>query len=216
MSWERILKIVRGRNAGDIAKLAKAFPSVLEDDVRTVAKCLPFSDRTLVLADGHVRYFDTFLSECDPILVRLQGQRIEIPYRIYLKEPAPEKIEALTEQQKVIFHCLYLRHHNGFIRQKHLEQLVGRTEAFICPFTIQLLGEYVLEILVILENIIATPVVGNYAKFLSSNNFYWTQTQSRVVSYWNEYYRSVFPALDQYVGKRIVDRLNTEIKSKQS
>ena len=135
-----------------------------------------------------------------------------MPYRIYLNEPVEDKLAALSERQQVILHCLYLRHHDGYIRQKHLEQLIGRTEAFVCPFTVQLLGEYVVEILLVLEKLITSADLTDYAEFLDSNRFYWKQTQSRMVSYWNEYYRADFPRLQDYVGKRLADRLNAAMR----
>ena len=90
--------------------------------------------------------------------------------------------------------------------------MIGRTEAFVCPFTVQLLGEYVVELLLVLEKLITSDDLTDYAEFLDSNRFYWKQTQSRMVSYWNEYYRADFPRLEDHVGKRLADRLSEAMR----
>ena len=49
--------------------------------------------------------------------------------------------------------------------------------------------------------------IGNYVKFINENSRYWKQTESRMISYWNEYYRDNFPLLKDYIGKKIVDEI---------
>lgn len=46
-----------------------------------------------------------------------------------------------------------------------------------------------------------------YAEFVGENPKYWRQTESRMISYWNEYYRYKFPKLKEYLGFEIVDRI---------
>lgn len=208
MSLSRLFNMLWDRNFEDVERVVKAFPRDLEADVRAVVNILPFSERTLLLAHRNVRHLDYLVSEFKPIVVQLCGEELQIPYRIYLNEPTETNVASLSELQKVILHCLYLRHHDGYVRQKHLEQLCGRAEKFICPYSIQLLGEYVIELLLILKTLIEPSVIADYAEFLSANSFYWKQTQSRMVSYWNEYYRQDFPRLKDYVGKHLIDRLN--------
>jgi len=212
MSLRRVFNMFWDRNFEDIERIVKAFPSGLENDVRAVIGILPFSERTLLLAHGNIRHVDFFVAEYKPLVLNLRDEEVKVPYRIYLNEPTDDRIATLSELQQVILHCLYLRHHNGYIRQKHLEKLSDKTETFICPFTVQLLGEYVVEILLVLENLITPSVLADYAEFLSSNIFYWQQTQSRMVSYWNEYYRKDVPRLADYVGKRLADRLNAALR----
>jgi len=45
-------------------------------------------------------------------------------------------------------------------------------------------------------------------KFIRDNPKFWMQTESRMISYWNEYYRRpTFPKLKDYIGKQIIDRI---------
>lgn len=211
MNLRQFFKTIWDRNSKDIDRLVKAFPSEFDNDVRATAAILPFNEREFVLTDGSIQQHDFFVTDYRPNDLLVRNGTIRVPYRVYLNEPRQDKIESLSETQQVILHCIYLRHYNGFVRQKHLELLTGKTHSFICPFTTQLLGEYVVEILLVLESIITPSVINEYAEFLCSNSFYWKQTQSRMVSYWNEHYRQDFPRLKDYVGKRLVDHLNSAI-----
>jgi hypothetical protein len=65
-----------------------------------------------------------------------------------------------------------------------------------------------MEILEVLNRHINASTIDNYIKFIKENKKYWQKTESRMISYWNEYYRrSKFPKLKDYIGKQIVDRL---------
>jgi hypothetical protein len=216
MSLRKLLSELFDRDFEDIERIVNAFPSALRGDVREVVKVLPFSERTLLLAHGSVRHEGSFVSEYQPQVLIVAGEEIKVPSRIYLNEPNEAVLERLSLRQKSVLNCIYLRHHNGYVRQKHLKQLRGESESFVCPFTVQLLGEYVIEVLEDLDGVIEQPVTASYIDFLEQNAFYWKQTQSRMVSYWNEYYRSDFPSIKDYIGKRLVDRLNEALRSPES
>jgi hypothetical protein len=196
-------------------KILNAFPSTLRQEVEKVIEVLPLNDHNVLLADGQIHKVDTLIHSNEQ-LVSLDKEELKIPYRLYFKEPSPGKEKVLTDLQKTILNCVYLRHHNGFIRQKRLERLVDKTEYFVVPFVFQLLGEYVMEILEVLEKHINPLTIDNYVKFISENQKYWAQTESRMISYWNEYYRRpMYPSYlppkyatrKEYIGQQIVDRI---------
>lgn len=65
-----------------------------------------------------------------------------------------------------------------------------------------------MEILEVLDQHINDKTIDKYVKFINENKKYWQQTESRMISYWNEYYRRPkFPKLKDYIGKLIVDRI---------
>jgi hypothetical protein len=103
-----------------------------------------------------------------------------------------------------------LRHHNGFVRQKSLERLVDNTDYYVVPFIFKLLGEYVVEILFVVVRCINEKTIDQYLKFIGENEKYWQQTESRMISYWNVYYRAIpkYKKLNDYIGKQIIDRIN--------
>ena len=178
-------------------KLLNAFPSSMQTDVEKVISILPIEKSRTHIGSSEESIF-------------LNKENLKIPSRIYFNEPFLQDEIKLTDLQKTILNCIYLRHENGFIRQRRLEKLVDKTDYFVVPFTLQLLGEYVIEILKVLQRHINSATIDNYVKFIKENQAYWEKTERRVISYWNEYYRRPqFPKFnDDYVGKKIVDRLN--------
>lgn len=201
-------------NKLEIEKLFDAFPYALRQDVEKVIKILPLNDHNILLADGQIHKVDELIHP-DEQVVLLDNEAIKIPYRLYFNEPVADKEKLLTDLQKIILNCIYLRHHNGFVRQRRLAKLIDKTDYFIVPFVFQLLGEYVMEILEVLQMHI-NPNTDNYIKFINENQKYWSQTESRMISYWNEYYRRpMYPnylppkyaTRKEYIGQQIVDRL---------
>jgi len=65
-----------------------------------------------------------------------------------------------------------------------------------------------MEILAVLQKQLNPTTIDNYLKFINENQKYWTQTKSRMISYWDVYYRRPkFPKLNDYIGKQIVDEI---------
>ncbi len=187
--------------------LLASFPQKLKTDVEIVLECLPFNDNKVKLCDGQIHKVENLIHTTNQI-VTLENEVLTIPYRIYFNEPDLKKENLLSENQKIILNCIFLRHHNGFIRQKRLEQLKDKNYFWITPFIFQLLGEYVIEIITTLDKNLNDKTIENLNLFIDDNPFYWQQTKNRVVSYWNEYYRHPKnPILKNYVGQKIVNRL---------
>ncbi|WP_216688381.1 hypothetical protein [Hymenobacter siberiensis] len=137
----------------------------------------------------------------------MDNEPLVSPYRLYFNEPDTELENKLSELQRTILSCIYLRHHNGFLRQRRLEMLFDKNEDWVAPFKLQLLGEYIFEILEVLDKHINDKSIASYMKIVSENPKYWQQTESRMISYWNEYYRWKFPKLRKYLGRQIADKI---------
>jgi hypothetical protein len=175
-------------------KILNAFPTDIQQEVESVID---------FLLDKNFDIHPTIEQD-----IILKGQKLIIPGRVYFDEPIDTTGSALTEMQQTILNCIYLRHYNGFVRQTRLEKLIDKTDFFVTPFVFQLLGEYVIEILFVVDRHINEQTIDNYIKFINENKKYWQQTESRMISYWNEYYRRPqFRKLNDYIGKQIVDRL---------
>jgi hypothetical protein len=186
-------------------QILSSFSESLRKDVEVVVRALPL-DSGIRLSTGEVFNVDSFIHS-DELPLFFKGERLKIPYRVYFNEPTEATETGLTSIQQTILNCIYLRHHNGYVRQRRMERLADKTEAFIVPFSLQLLGEYVMEILEVLDKHINGQTIDQYIAFIKENPKYWQQTQSRMVSYWNEYYRRKYPNLNDYIGKKIADRL---------
>jgi hypothetical protein len=187
-------------------RILAAFPEKLRTDVEAVISILPFEIDAIKLVDGKMHQLDNLIHP-STYRIELDNEQLIIPYRLYFNEPDIAKENTLTDIQKTILNCIYLRHHDGYLRQRRLEELIDKTEPWIIPFTLQLLGEYVLEILQVLDKHINTITIGNYFRIVKENQEYWQKTESRMISYWNEYYRFQFPKLKYYPGRLIADRI---------
>lgn len=76
------------------------------------------------------------------------------------------------------------------------------------PYLLRLAGEYVAVIVHVLA-----PLLNNaaYAQawmgFLAENPRFYQQTHSRLLSYWNAYYRQQQPDFQRYIGGQVAARL---------
>ncbi|MFD2907873.1 hypothetical protein ACFSX9_03900 [Flavobacterium ardleyense] len=176
-------------------KLLNAFPVDLKQDVEIVADFL--IDKNF---DIHPKVEQEII---------LDGQKLIIPGRVYFDIPTDTAGNSLTINQQTILNCIYLRHHNGFVRQQQLEKLIYNVkDYYVIPFVFQLLGEYVMEILEVADKHINDKTINNYLKFFNENPTYRQQTESRMISYWDVYYRRFkYNKLKEYIGRKIFDRI---------
>lgn len=169
-------------------KILKSFPPNLEKDVQAVLNILKIKEEDINSPKN---------------VVIIKGTSIMIPERIYFNEPIYVN---LTTVQKYILDCIFTRHHNGFIRQHHLQNLLCCKEYWAIPFCFKLLGEYVKEILYDVKTHIENNFE-NYLCFIGENKDFFNKTKSRMISYWNCYYRKTFPKYESYIGSQIFNNL---------
>lgn len=174
--------------------ITNAFPKKLTPDVIEVLKIIPLETKLDLMSS-------------DSYDVNINGEKLKIPVRIYFNEPKKQNEKHLTERQKDILSCLYTRHHNGYIREERLKKLSEKPENWKTPFIVQLLGEYIYELFPIIGERVNEETLEFYQEFKNENPKYWQQTESRVASCWNEYYRYKFPNLKEYLGIEIINRI---------
>lgn len=168
--------------------LHAAFPAGLAADVDRVAASLP-----------HARYPPT--EDCiGPI--RIGGEPLRIPYRVYFPELSPPA--ALTETQRRIWSCVYSRHHDGRVRERNLGLLLDADDGWITPFVVQLLGEYVLEIVQLIDSRRDVLDRTQYRQLVIENAAFLRLTKQRAVSYWNCYHWRQFRRKEDYPGFRLI------------
>jgi len=139
--------------------------------------------------------------------VRFGGDHLNIPFRVYCSAPHAERTKGVADPQSIILACIYSRHHDGFVRERYLLDLLASREAWIPPFVLQLVGEYVLEIVQLIAERVDALRNESYAQFASENSAFLALIRQRVVSYWNCYYRSQFPRLTAYPAFTLLDAL---------
>ncbi len=155
----------------DNSELKYAFPSRLCSDALVAAEALP-KNRS---------WWNSFK-------VCVNNENLSIPDRVR-HDPASVKIGRFSLLQKNLVDCILTRHNDGFVRQKYLAQIVSSNYAWVPPFVIQLLGEYVVEILQVIEANLGNLDKSVYTPFLRANPDFLALTEQRVISYWDCYYR---------------------------
>jgi hypothetical protein len=174
-------------------RLCSAFPASLAYDVATVFDWIPAAQHT---PSPH---------DIGPILVA--GERLRIPFRFYSAPPHESAMPELKPDQNAILSCIYTRHHDGYIRQEFAGRLFKRDQPWVIPFLLQLVGEYVCEIVqLVLDHVpdLNSDTIGTFA---AENPQFIAITCRRVISYWNEYYRRQFPRFIDYPGYQIMNLL---------
>src|SRR6266700_3005567 len=169
------------------AALISAFPSVVRADASAAVAALPDSARP----------FQIFS-------VRVSGENVFIPRRIYhgpLDVSAGFRLRFTNTLQQEMIDCIFSRHADGFIREKHLKRIVQSRYVWIPPFVIQLAGEYVIEILRAIEQALPHLDSAVYGDFVRSNPEFIQKTKQGIASYWDCYHRSV--PREQYPGFRV-------------
>jgi len=187
-------------------RLTKAFPKELHSDLNAVLKILPLEEKKIEHSDGKTYELDSLIHSSEHHAV-INNETLTIPYRIYFDEPKLELEKTLTDKQRDILNCIYLRHHNGYLREKRLKQLSDKIEKWTIPFIVQLIGEYVYELLPIIDKKVNAKTLITFNEFRFENRKYFQQTESRMISYWDVYHREISPKLKEYLGFRIVNRI---------
>jgi hypothetical protein len=181
LSWPRDLIRNRRRVLPTIAPTeAFAFRPDHLADYEVVTTAMPRSNHDLPLS------FD----------VKIYDDWLRIPHRIYNPEPTPEALGRLSQRQALMLNCLYTRHHDGYVRHRHLKPLLRADEPWVAPYVVALVGEYVVEIVQDIADglmLDAGPRTWQriiFGRFARENTAYMTLIHQRVWSYWRAYYAS--------------------------
>ena len=166
------------------AGLVAAFPTALREHVLAALETFPEPEHP----------------SAGEFSVKVARELVTIPYRLH-HSPGHIKTDYLTDLEKDIVDCLLTRHHDGFIRQQHLERIIRSGNPWVPPFVVQFLGEYSIEIIGVIHDNLNALDHSLYREFLQANVEFFTQTAQRVESYWDRYHR-VHPR-DDYVGFKV-------------
>ena len=168
--------------------LQEGFPKEISDDVMKVCGLIP-RKTSQTLQDVEYTH---------------GGQLIKFAYRNYYMDIADSYIETLTDQQKMVLHCIYSRNYDGYVRQKHLKWLLSMAyEEWAIPYIVKICDEYVIEIVEMTYNILKDEDTAPFRNFCIENKEELCKSYSRMTSYWNEYYRHRYSDLQQYVGTKL-------------
>lgn len=125
-----------------------------------------------------------------------------MPARIYVDEA---EFRRRYPDAQAVADSLLTRHHDGFVRARALARLLAANRAWAPPFIVQLIGEYVIEILDQIDEAFERIDPVALGGFVRGNRAFLSLTRQRVASYWDCYYRRI--PRDDYVGFRLTRRL---------
>ena len=178
--------------AAQLALFMDAFPASLEPQVAQAACALDMSTygvhadkRTCFVVGGETRWLPARL-----------GARVSENVR-----------RGLAPEAALILDALMTRHHDGFVRQRHLRRLFDAPRVHTVPFMLHLLGEHVYEVVADVDAGTRDVDPEAFKSFLGENKDFLWLIGERVVSYWDCYYKWNFPVLGDYPGWKAVTRL---------
>lgn len=140
----------------------------------------------------------------------LSGESISIPYRIYLPGIDKMKMQLLSPTELMIYNCIYSRSCDGYVREKSIKALLnGQTPDWAIPYVIKVSDEYVKEILNTVYESLKGKDTAKYKEICLLNFDFIRRAHSRMISYWNEYYRYEYRGeliehpYKEYVGRML-------------
>jgi hypothetical protein len=141
--------------------------------------------------------------------VSMGSETLTIPYRVYYDKDELRKLTQHPEAGAIAL-ALGTRHYDGFLREACVRELMARDVAWSAPFIFQLLGEYVEEIALAIEQSMTPPVQGRLISFIQANAPYVETTARRATSYWKTYYWQSYASLKDYPAFRVISSLCME------
>lgn len=172
-----------------------AFPSSLKVDASTVAMRMTKESATRAVSLLGFK-------------VSVADETVTIPCRLYSEEVSLRSLYSATEL--AVLDCLQTRHHNGFVRERALRYVLTLNTPWSSPFIVQLIAEYVVEILDLIDSRWTEVDEIVLGRFLLANAGFHSLVRQRVASYWSCYHRS--SSRESYVGFRLLRRMDEAVK----
>ena len=171
------------------------FPKELRTDMSVVEKYI--SGKTYNnIKNGQTEELCTYILQ--------NGETVSFPYRIYYIEDNVSVLSELTQTQRIIYHAVYTRSCDGFVREKHLKELFeSEMPEWIYPYILKLSDEYVIEIVECIYGELCLRNTDLLKKFCFLNLNQFLKSHARMISYWNEYHRNRCYRYRNYVGRRL-------------
>lgn len=170
-----------------------AFPKVLEHDVSCVMHLMSKTTHRNI-KPGSTEYGHTY--------TLLDGQKITLPYRIYFLDECD--VHSLSSEQRVVYHCIFSRSCDGFVREKHIRAILDEDYPdWVFPYILKASDEYIVEILDAIYDELTQRDNARIKEFCRLNMSSFLCSHDRMISYWNEFYRSRWFDYKTYIGRAL-------------
>ena len=137
------------------------------------------------------------------VYVLSDGTRISFPDRVYCLDDDDVYL-GLSDIGKLIYDCIYTRHCDGRVREKHIRNILAVDYPEWCfPYIMKLSSEYVVEITSVIYDALKERENIDLWLFSKNNPKMLQRAYRRMVSYWNEFYRKDCPKFENYVGRKL-------------
>jgi len=134
----------------------------------------------------------------------LGGQIISFPDRIYFDEIEEDVFSNMSDIEKMIINCIYSRSCNGFVREKHIRNLLLiEYPEWSIPYIVKICDEYIIDILQLVYENLKDKNTNAIKEFCDNNYISFCKSYNRMISYWNEYYRWDCYRYKNYVGRKL-------------
>ena len=96
------------------------------------------------------------------------------------------------------------RSSDGYVREEHIKELL-KTDLpeWAIPYVIKICDEYVIEILQTVYDSLSRQDCRKYKEICALNFEYIKRAHTRMISYWNEFYRWDCYRYENYIGKKL-------------
>ena len=174
--------------------LCRGFPPGLKKSVIKVVHAIPHKTFSGVLSYTSENKI-TYLSGINTIT---------FPYRVYILEITSDEMHKLSDEEKMILHCIYSRSCDGYVREKHIKELLATDMPYwAIPYIVKVCDEYVVEILEVVYEVLQKQNTSKIKRFCVNNWKHFCRSYNRMVSYWNEFYRNDCYRFNDYVGRKL-------------
>lgn len=132
------------------------------------------------------------------------GSSVSFPYRIYYidDEHIYDKLD--SSEEKRIYDCIFSRSYDGYVRERHLKNLLTEDMPEWCmPYILKLSAEYVKEIVEDIYVFMSGRDNSKFQEFCELNPQIVRYAYSRMTNYWNEFYRCECFRFHNYVGYKL-------------
>ena len=136
--------------------------------------------------------------------VLLDGSSVTFPYRIYYIDDENIYKKLDNREEKLIYDCIFSRSCDGYVREKHLKNLlIDDMPEWCMPYVLKLSSEYVKEIIDDIYIYMNDKDNSLFQTFCELNPYMFRYAYSRMTSYWNEFYRCDCFQFHNYVGYKL-------------
>lgn len=167
-----------------VSSLCNSFPKSVQKEVEYVLSKIPDNKYSKHNQINHQIVYEKF---------KIKNESVSIPKRYYSKDIVTCEFNKFNDTQKQICSCIFLLNQDGYIREKYLKIILTfPTQDFMLPFLMNISADYVKEILQTFYNDFRCEDKFIYQDFYSNNRKQIYICYSRMVSYWDVYYRFDF------------------------